>query len=91
MDKELYNFRSSVVETLVELRKDGNWQVTIGLKQKRKRKPLDEWEVKEMNITQFGKEMERVLAEVSVTISTYLESLQGDLFNEDIPRSELIS
>jgi hypothetical protein len=79
--EDFYGSRLSTVNTEAELQPNGQWKITVEIIQKRRKKLEDEWETKEMHCTAFNDDVDRAVAEASITVSTYLDSLAGDLFN----------
>jgi hypothetical protein len=90
MEENFYGNRLSNVSTLAELESNGKWKLTIEVTQKRRKKLEDEWESKSMDCTTYNLDLNKAVAEASVTIATYLDSYEGDLFNEDIKEKSKI-
>jgi hypothetical protein len=89
--EEFFGNRQSIAKTDAEFMLDGKWRISVEITQKRRKKLEDPWEIKEMTCTAFNEDINRALAESSMTLSTYLDGIGGDLFNEDIkkPTEEL--
>lgn len=81
VEKEFYSSRKSVVDTLVELQqKNGQWKVSLKMTQGRKNEEDKDWETRNTEVTLFGNDIDKVMAQAAVTLNQYLESLNWDLF-----------
>lgn len=85
---DFYGSRQFHVTSDLELQTDGRWKVVVEVVHKRRKKLEDAWEVKDMHCTVFNDDVDRAIAEASITVSTYLDSIGGDLFNEEEPQKD---
>ena len=86
---------STIVNTECELQDNGVWKVTQVITHKRS-KDLKEWEEKVLEASSYSKDLSTALANVFISIQSYLEPRNNNLFEEPevinrLPGGEYVS
>lgn len=83
----IYTGRQAITKITANLTKQGMWDVTYEVIQRRS---IDskEWEEKSVSSNAFSASLERAQAEAFIQIMTYLEAVNGDLFSDDTEKLE---
>jgi hypothetical protein len=89
--ENFYGSRITTVNTEMELQSTGQWKVNVEIIQKRRKKLEDDWEIKKMHCTVFKDDIDKAIAEASITVATYLDSVSGDLFNVSLNKSDEVA
>lgn len=81
MADDFSNFDGHMTSTLIVVERDGgNWKGSITLVQGRL--PIDDkWENRKVEFVSIHKNPETVTGDLILTLSSYLESCDGNLFN----------
>lgn len=79
-------YRVTTVST-AKLGDDGFWVVDAKLSQERKEDGKD-WESKEISSTARSVDLEEALGQTQLSMIAYLNTIGGDLFQEDVVKEE---
>lgn len=79
-------YRVTTVST-AKLGDDGFWVVDSKLSQERKEDGKD-WEKKEISSTARSVELQEALGQTQLSMIAYLNTVNGDLFEEDVVKEE---
>lgn len=73
-----------IVSTVIscEKREDGYWEVVQRIKHRRLLTGKDDWEEKEVSMSAVDKDLEKASNIAMTSIIIFLETVGGDLFNE---------
>lgn len=69
--------------------KDGRWRVIHTLQQSRS-SDLETWEDKQIEIEAIDDNLNTAIAQTSVSIGTYLHTVNNDLFAESVKSTEVL-
>ena len=88
MVNEKYAGFGNKVETLSEMNSDGHWKVTYTITHSKKDKISDEWDERSVTITAHDEKLESAFSSAVISIDTYLNKYNYDLFEVDLDNPE---